>query len=66
MEFINTNTAKITGTISGSTDKISIDGTTGTKPTPENAKTQIDKILNIVGKSILTTKMTRTIAQEAT
>ena len=66
MQFLNSSTAKISGTLSGKTSRISIDGTTTeTTPTPEEAKTQVDKILDIVGMSILTTGMTRTITQEA-
>lgn len=65
MQFTDTQTAKITATIAGTTNRITFDGTTGTKPTPEYAKAQIDKIFDIVGKSVLTTKMSRTVVQEA-
>lgn len=66
MVFTDKFTAKFSGKITGSTESITIDGATATATTPENAKAQIDKILNIVGKAIDTAKMTRTITQEAT
>ena len=65
MQFSDTNTAKITATLTGTTNRITFDGTTSQKPTPENAKAQIDKILDIISQSVTTTKMTRTITQEA-
>jgi len=66
MVFTDKLNAKFSGKISGTTSKITIDGATTASTTPENAKAQIDKILNIVGKAIDTTGMTRTITQEAT
>lgn len=66
MVFTTKKTAKFSGKITDSTEKITIDGLTTSDTTPENAKTQIDKILNIVNKKIDTTGMTRTITQEAT
>jgi len=66
MIFTDKITAKFSGKITGSTEKITIDGATVASTTPENAKAQIDKILDIVGKAIDTTGMTRTITQEAT
>lgn len=65
MQFTTTNTAKITATLTGTTNRITFDGTTSTQPTPESAKAQIDKILDIIGESVTTTKMTRSITQEA-
>lgn len=65
MQFSDTMTAKITATLTGTTNRITFDGTTAETPTPENAKAQIDKILDVVGKSVTTAKMTRTITQEA-
>lgn len=66
MIFANTNTVKITSTISGSKDQIAIDGiTASTDLTPETAQTQINKILVIVEKAVNTNGMYRTIKQEA-
>lgn len=65
MQFVGRGTAKITGKLTGSTSSVSISGVTADSTTPENAKTQIDKILDVVGQSIVTAGMTRTITEEA-
>ena len=65
MTFTNRNVAKLTAKYSDSQSTISFQGVTTASTTPENAKAQIDKILAIVGKSVTTTGMTRTIVQEA-
>lgn len=66
MQFSDTMTAKITATITGTTNRITFEGTTNdTTPTPENAQAQINKILGIIDESVSTTKMTRTVVQEA-
>ena len=49
-----------------STDMFTIHGVTTATTTPDNAATQVNKILGIVGKSVITDKMTRTITEEAT
>lgn len=66
MEFTNPIVAKITAQVADSTEKVSINGVTADSTTVENAKSQIDKLLNIVNKSVYTAGMTRTIIQEAT
>ena len=65
MVFTTIQTAKITAMLTGTTNTLTIDGVTSGETTPENAKTQIDKILNIVGKSVVTTKMKQIITREA-
>ena len=65
MVFAEKETAKIQAQLSGSTSTITIDGVTSGATTPENAKEQIDKILDIVGKSVVTTKMKQIITKEA-
>lgn len=65
MEFVNPIVAKISAQVTDSTEKISIAGVTADTTTVENAKAQIDKLMNIVNKSVYTSKMTRTIIQEA-
>lgn len=65
MVFADKSSAKIQAQLSGSTSTISIDGVTSGSTTPENAKAQIDKILAIVGKSVVTTKMKQIITKEA-
>ena len=66
MTFENLTTTKITAKFTGSTTSISMAGITAQATTPENAKEQMDKILNIIGHSVTTTGMKRTITQEAT
>ena len=48
-----------------STDMFTFQGVTTANTTPDNAATQINKILGLVGKSANTDKMTRTITEEA-
>lgn len=66
MTFESLTTTKITAKFTGATTSISMAGITAAATTPENAKAQIDKILDVIGKSVTTTGMTRTITQEAT
>ena len=66
MTFESVTTTRITAKYTGATTSISMNGITAGETTPENAKTQIDKILDIVSKSVTTTGMIRTITQEAT
>jgi len=65
MVFTEKETAKIQANLSDNSKSITIDGVTSGETTPENAKTQIDKILDIVGKSVSTTKMRQIITKEA-
>ena len=65
MVFTEKETAKIQAMLSGSTSSITIDGVTSGAITPENAKAQIDKILGIVGRSVVTPKMKQIITKEA-
>ena len=48
-----------------STETFTFHGVTTANTTPDNAATQINKILGLVGKSATTEKMTRTITEEA-
>ncbi len=66
MVFVEKEFAKLQAQLSGSTSTITIDGITSGATTPENAKEQVDKILNIVGKSVVTAKMKQIITKEAT
>ena len=65
MTFQDTQTVKINAGITGSTNTISINGITSQAFTPETAKTQIDKFLDIVGISVKTNKMKRIRTEEA-
>lgn len=65
MVFEEKNYVKVTAAITGSTSRITTDGITAQAFTPEEAKTQLDKFLNIVGKSVNTTGMVRTRSEEA-
>lgn len=65
MIFEEKETAKITAQLSGSTSTITIDGVTSGSTTPENAQAQINKILAIVGKSVVASKMKQIITREA-
>ena len=66
MTFTTKSTAKISAKYSDSAAKITFDGVTNSDDiTPEIAKTQIDKILAIVGKACTASGMIRTITQEA-
>jgi len=66
MQFTEKLTSKISAQVTGSTEKITLDGLTTAATTPENAKAQIDKIMHIVSKTIAASGMIRTITQEAT
>lgn len=65
MIFEEKETAKIQAQLSGTTNTITIDGVTSGATTPENAQKQINKILFIVGKSVVTSKMKQIITKEA-
>ncbi len=65
MVFEEKLTAKIQAQLTGSTTTITVDGVTSGATTPENAQEQINKILDIVGKSVVTTKMKHIITKEA-
>ena len=65
MVFTEKEFAKIQAYLTGSTSTITIDGVTSGATTPENAKAQIDKILGIVGRSVVTSKMKQIITKEA-
>ena len=65
MVFTTKEYAKIQAQMSDSTNTITIDGVTSGDTTPENAKAQIDKILNIIGRSVSTTKMKQIVTKEA-
>lgn len=49
----------------GSTETTTINGVTTGNTTPENAASQINKVLNIVGKEIGTSGMIRVQTEEA-
>lgn len=66
MQFTEKLVSKISVQVTGSTERITLDGLTVAATTPENAKAQIDKMLNIVSKTVMTSGMIRTITQEAT
>lgn len=65
MVFEDKQYAKIQARLTGTTNLITIDGTTSGATTPENAKEQIDKILDIVGKSVETVGMRQIVTKEA-
>lgn len=65
MIFQDQPTVKVTSKISGTTNKISMTGITANAFTPEEAQTQLNKILDIIGISVLTSGMTRTRTEEA-
>lgn len=66
MTFESLTTTKITAKFTDSTKTVSMAGITAQATTPENAKEQMDKILNVIGLNVTTTGMKRTITQEAT
>lgn len=67
MTFQAKGVAKLTAKYTGSQNTVTFHGiTTANDLTPETAKTQADKILTIVGRSCVTTGMTRTRTEEAT
>lgn len=65
MVFAEREYAKIQAYLSGSTNTITIDGVTSGATTPENAKAQVDKILGVVGRSVVTSKMKQIVTKEA-
>ena len=65
MVFETKTVAKIQASLGDNSSTITVDGVTSENTTPENAKAQIDKILGIVGKSVLTTNMKQIITKEA-
>ena len=63
--FESKPTAKIQAQLSGSTSSITIDGVTAAASlTAENSVTQINKVLDVVGKSIVKPGIKRIIVQE--
>ena len=66
MTFTQKPTAIIWAKDGDTGEFISIGGITTGTTTPENAKAQLDKILGIAGKSVLTSGMTRIRTEEAT
>lgn len=67
MVFTEKPTAKLQAQITGTTSTVTLDGITPSNTlTPENAKAQADKILDIVGKACETTGMKQIIVREAT
>lgn len=65
MVFTDLQTSKVTAMLTGTTNTITIDGITSGTITPDNAQSQINKILAIVGKSVVKTKMKQIITREA-
>lgn len=67
MTFQAKGVAKLTAKYTGSQNTVTFHGiTTANDLTPENAKAQADKILDLVGRSCATSGMTRTRTEEAT
>lgn len=66
MTFTEKPTAIIWAKDGDTGEFVSIGGVTPGASTVENAKAQIDKILGIVGKSVLVDGMTRIRTEEAT
>ena len=66
MTFTQKPTAIIWAKDGDTGEFVSIGGITTGNTTPENAKAQLDKILGIAGKSVLTSGMTRIRTEEAT
>lgn len=63
--FQSKPTAKIQAQLSGSNSTINIDGVTAAASlTAENSVTQINKVLDVVGKSVVKTGIKRIIVQE--
>ena len=65
MVFTEKATAKIQAQITGTTNTMTIAGTNATETDPENAATQINKLLDVVGKSVTTSGMVKIVEQEA-
>jgi len=65
MVFYSRPVATIKAKITGTTDSVSVQGT-NPDTTPENAKTQIDRVLALVGtKTVALDGMTQHITKEA-
>ncbi len=62
--FISRPTATIKANYSGQSGQLSVSGVTSGNTTLANAAQQINKILYIVNKGIVSDGMTRTITQE--
>lgn len=62
--FVTKPTATIKANYLGSTGGINLSGVNPTIDTQENAATQINKVLAVVGKSVTTDKMTLVIVKE--
>ncbi len=63
--FQSKPTAKIQAQFSGSSSTVNIDGVTAADSlTAENSVTQINKVLDVVGKSVVKTGIKRIIVQE--
>ena len=63
--FVNAPTAKIQAYLSGTTNTTTIDGVTAADSlTAENSVSQINKVLAVVGKSVVQTGIKRIIIQE--
>ena len=65
MTFQEKSSLKVQAPIYGTTNKITIDGITTNSFTPEEAQTHMNTLLDIVGKSVITTGMIRTRQEEA-
>lgn len=65
MIFQDTKTVKVNSIISGTSNRISVNGITSEPFTPETAQAQINKILDIVGIAVITRGMTRIRNEEA-
>lgn len=63
--FVSEPTAKIQAQLSGSTSTITIDGVTAADSlTADNSVTQINKVLDVVGKAVVKTGIKRIITQK--
>lgn len=63
--FVSKPVAKIQAQLSGTTSTVTIDGVTAAASlTAENSVTQINKVLDVVGKGVVKTGIKRIIVQE--
>ena len=63
--FVSNPTAKIQAQLSGSTETITLAGITAADTlTAENSVTQMNKVLDVVGKTVVKTGIKRIITQE--
>lgn len=65
MVFQDKPVVRVTSYLTGSTNTISIDGITAQSFTPEEAKSNLDVLLDIIGESVQTNKMKRIRTEEA-